>query len=305
MALRIVAVVAVALHGVHSSVLSGLPDYAHPNGHPRCPCISAAAFAAMGYPRDGVACYMTDSAKADMSTTHGVGCMDKAYGIGKCGAWDQAGFVEGADVTTFCGAGANPPDWCNSYYCWVDPNNCDRPLSQMTRSTYLNDTLTGQPGGLFFSYTTCGSLQQYDGTGHESIITKKAKNSGLRVAFPNVGGAGHHLQPTGNYTGFEVNGGMNRTIVDSGRTGSLPLFFAKAMKSIGIAEFEVRACRGGAAGRAGRAEGGWGGSEVQPGPGPGKGDGCSSLCEHTVVSSSPTNSSSIPPHTHTHTGHRS
>ena len=163
------------------------------------------------------------------------GCYGKSYVIGKCGAWDRAGYVPGADVLAEC-AVATPATWCTSNWCYVDPNNCER---KATQSSIINETLTGRQ--MFYSYTACNNIGTYNLDSHEKTLVDLGRNSGLRIAFPNEGGTGYTLQPTGDFkVPFEINVGMNRSLKDFGRRGAVPNFFQAAMDSIGIKNFEVR-----------------------------------------------------------------
>jgi len=61
-----------------------------------------------------------------------------------CKAWDEG--------SNFKCSGPNPPQWCSQRWCFVDPCNCDLPLST---STYLPSwKIRKKP--LHFSYETCG-----------------------------------------------------------------------------------------------------------------------------------------------------
>ena len=165
------------------------------------------------------------------------GCLDKSYGIGKCGAWDRVGYVPRADVLAEC-AVSTPATWCTSNWCYVDPNNCKR-SNDITSTKLLNVTLTGQQ--MFYSYTACNNIGTYNANSHKKTLVDLNRKSGLRIAFPNEGGTGYTMQQTDGFKApFEINVGMNRTIKDFGRRGEVPNFFQAAMDSIGIKNFEVR-----------------------------------------------------------------
>jgi hypothetical protein len=66
------------------------------------------------------------------------------YGILNCTTHDVG-------TEPYCDV-ANPPDWCTSEWCYVDPSNCALPTAL---SSYFGDA------GLRYSYRTCGSSNSW------------------------------------------------------------------------------------------------------------------------------------------------
>ena len=84
------------------------------------------------------------------------GCLSTTYALKGCGRYDEAGFTaDGSSNMKVCDAlpTFERPAWCTSSFCYVDPNNCNRPN---TRSNWWNKTAMGQD--MYYSYHTCGNV---------------------------------------------------------------------------------------------------------------------------------------------------
>jgi hypothetical protein len=95
------------------------------------------------------------------------------YGSGACAAHDAShapycSDASGAPLT-------DAPDWCQSSWCWVDPNNCNlaaadgTPIEAVASSYFHRD---GQEASRFYSYETC----QHDNTFSDTELDPQACN---------------------------------------------------------------------------------------------------------------------------------
>jgi hypothetical protein len=73
--------------GVESGVVQ--TAWAHPNGAPGCPCITPLAFANMTQDKCEL---MLPGARAGLADNSS--CISNKYLVGRCGRWDEAGYVE-------------------------------------------------------------------------------------------------------------------------------------------------------------------------------------------------------------------
>jgi len=95
------------------------------------------------------------------------------YGSGACAAHDATHEPYCSDAN---GAPlANAPDWCQSNWCWVDPNNCQlaaadgTPIEAVASSYFHRD---GQEASRYYSYETC----QHDNTFSDTELDPQACN---------------------------------------------------------------------------------------------------------------------------------
>ena len=70
-------------------------------------------------------------------------CRCTDYGLSTCAAHDTG-------KKPYC-MRSNPPSWCADSWCYVDKNNCDKPVSN---SVFFP--------GLTYSYFTCGASNTFD-----------------------------------------------------------------------------------------------------------------------------------------------
>lgn len=96
------------------------------------------------------------------------------YGSGSCAAHDATHAPYCADAN---GAPlADAPDWCQSSWCWVDPDNCQlaeddgTPIPAVPSSYFHRD---GQNASRYYSYETC----QHDNTFSDTELDPQACNS--------------------------------------------------------------------------------------------------------------------------------
>ena len=116
------------------------------NGESACPCVDPLTNATSCLPASNGYCYSAD------------------YGS-SCGDWDRLlGPVCEKD---------DPPAYCHSSFCFVDPNNCARKYS---KSDYFPNN------NLFYSYATCGWLDSYN-ENHlaESMVSARTT---FRISYP-------------------------------------------------------------------------------------------------------------------------
>ena len=156
-----------------------VPLYSH--GSPDCPCTnpwSTGSFSVQG----NKTCLVSNAGE----------CYPTKYGVGQCATWDSLQEVPG-DV---CSASTlDTPEWCDTPWCWVDPNNCAR---QHRPSAYFSNR-TDRPT---YSYQTCGYMDTYGANAHST----KFSGSRFRVAFPSDDDSGYTLltDKTGQKTGAYV-----------------------------------------------------------------------------------------------------
>ena len=211
-----------------------LDAWTHPNGHPRCPCVSPPFGPPLGpVPADNECRALLPSVRASLHDP--AMCLSPKYGDGRCGRWDEVGYTgDRSTVWSQC-ASASPPSWCSASWCWVDPANCDRSSTRADANSF-NATVVGE--SLYYSYHTCGNLDGFNADNHKANLVTAGKNGALRVSFPgpdsNLYSLVYETDDLGDGLGAGVRGGANLTIRESGMAGSLPWFFADAMAALGI-----------------------------------------------------------------------
>ena len=145
---------------IPTSILSLTPP--DPNGANSCPCIDP-----------------WDSSNAHLlcrTLNKNGDCYTVDFGADSCQTFDKI------ENTTGCAKsdGNQKPDWCQRRWCYVDPENCQKPNSA---SSFFGQKSNNTQ---YYSYETCGNLNSYD----DSAITQTfGKYSGvndgeLRVTFP-------------------------------------------------------------------------------------------------------------------------
>ena len=99
-----------------------------------CPCLSS--YPAIVSPADGV----TIGGQVYYS-------YPQTYGLSSCAAHDL-------NLEPFCNTGdpSDTPGWCDDSWCYVDKNNCDKPV---TESHYFTGV------DLYFSYFSCGNQNTF------------------------------------------------------------------------------------------------------------------------------------------------
>ena len=118
-------------------------------------------------------------------------CFADHSGASACSPWDQQLSPECVNADSLV-PNSGQPDWCQSSWCYVDPDNCDRPLSRSTMQWPTE--VTGLPSdGLSFSYETCGNVNSYSASKHYAVL----KGSQLRVSYPGDSSTGYTLFSTG------------------------------------------------------------------------------------------------------------
>ena len=84
-------------------------------------------------------------------------CVPDDYGAGVCAAHDDVSFnaeCRDSDGSVVSGA----PEWCTARWCFVDAQNCTRPMSPADL-VMVNGEATSHE--LSLSYETCGNLNAY------------------------------------------------------------------------------------------------------------------------------------------------
>jgi hypothetical protein len=146
-----------------------------------CPCIdpwAATSFATA----EATAAFSADQCR---SASHAgrnrdgptISCLAADYGASRCHTWDQLLSPECVNAQGEV-PDSGQPDWCQSSWCYVDPDSCDRPFSTSTMSW---PGVTGLPDdGLAYSYETCGNVDSYSASKHYEVL----KGQHLRVSYP-------------------------------------------------------------------------------------------------------------------------
>jgi len=130
-------------------------------------------------------------AGCDWERSSGRVCFPASYGASSCTTHD-------AETSPECMVG-DPPNWCTDHWCFVDPDDCDRPFAQSAyfgsatlppAGAEANATTCAPVGApLAFSYQTCGYIDSFStsGDGLANVLRKFAVSTPggkLRVAFP-------------------------------------------------------------------------------------------------------------------------
>lgn len=135
-------------------------------GSPECPCVTgtwpmfadlSAGIAAAGYPA--------------------------TYGLDGCRAYDQEFNTSG------CGGTGTQPAYCPNPWCYIDPELCPVNVTECSNAGLkINDQ--GNPGcrsrafkpstvisgPAYYSYQTCGSLDNYDGSTSRNLVYMQGKS---------------------------------------------------------------------------------------------------------------------------------
>lgn len=112
-------------------------------------------------------------------------CVPDDYGAGVCAAHDDVSFnaeCRDSDGSVVSGA----PEWCTARWCFVDAQNCTRPMSPADL-VMVNGEATAQE--LSLSYETCGNLNAYSAERHYESL----RGQHLRMSFPGDSGSGYTL----------------------------------------------------------------------------------------------------------------
>ena len=199
---------AAAASTVQEALLSAYtPVAAGALGNGACPCIDAWNRNLSNVNLDEASCpggFLSDSG----------GCYPSTYGSDGCRAYD-------ANATAECAVTAqSPPRWCTKSWCWVDPDDCNRP--HQSSSFFEGATIDVPPAttGLKYSYETCGNLDAFTEETHASTLQKYTP---LRVSLPGVDSG----------TGFTILSDAPG-IRNTGWDGSVPRFFVAAMAAYNI-----------------------------------------------------------------------
>jgi hypothetical protein len=162
------------------------------NGTDSCPCIDPFEF----YGLNATNCTLQRS-------SNGV-CFPNSYGTQGCQAYDSLVVTRECRETLF----NTPPTWCAASWCWVDPDNCNRPndlTSFFSGSAEWADKLV-------YSYETCGNINEFTDSGR----TDQLNGLHLRVSFPGASGSGYTI----------VNTAPGAGVHGTAKDGSTVRFFA-------------------------------------------------------------------------------
>jgi len=92
--------------------------------------------------------------------------VDYPPGVGSwCKAWEQYVSYPGCE-------GENPPSWCSTKWCYVDPCNCKLNDDPVTSFSFPNAKFQGK--ALFYSYSTCGGSDSWTSTNHDDACVNQA-----------------------------------------------------------------------------------------------------------------------------------
>eukprot|EP00928_Gymnodinium_smaydae_P044766 TRINITY_DN2987_c0_g1_i1.p1 TRINITY_DN2987_c0_g1~~TRINITY_DN2987_c0_g1_i1.p1 ORF type:complete len:370 (+),score=46.95 TRINITY_DN2987_c0_g1_i1:64-1110(+) len=120
-------------------------------GNQDCPCIGVSN-------RTGFS-----NANAEGST------VDYPPGVGShCKAWEQYVNYPGCE-------GDNPPSWCSTKWCYVDPCNCK--LNDDPVISYSFPDAKYQGKSLFYSYSTCGGSDSWTASNHDDACVNQKDQS--------------------------------------------------------------------------------------------------------------------------------
>ena len=153
----------------------------YPNGVASCPCINP--WGETNFSSDaGTALLATSSCRNAKTSgrnlfSSDLVCLPADHGS-SCKKWDKSQKV--------CSSGA-PPPWCETSWCYIDVNNCERPHDF---SNVQWPDVTGIPeDGMAYSYETCGNVDSYTAERHYREMSGKH----IRVTFPGDSGTGYTL----------------------------------------------------------------------------------------------------------------
>ena len=120
-----------------------------------------------------------------LSTTGVRECYSRQYGSTGCARHDLN--------STFECVAANPPDWCIKRWCWVNAQECDRPMEKSNFFPTVTTLIGTATEPLHFSYGTCGSLDTFSTDSDVRYrrlreYAARQRNGRLRIVFPNDSG---------------------------------------------------------------------------------------------------------------------
>ena len=127
-------------------------------------------------------------------------CFPVTYGSQGCRKYDAVPDGASSSTTTECTPRLDhtPPAWCDSAWCWVDPDRCTRPKDT---TSFFRGT---EWANLKFSYETCGNVNEFSDDGRTDAL----QGTTLRVSFPGNSGSGYTITTVPD--GIAGVGGTNR-----------------------------------------------------------------------------------------------
>lgn len=214
---------------------------------PACPCVDPFALGLLlnnNTPRASI-----DGCDIERSSDRR--CYSFTYGAGRCAAHDEK-------IDPACNA--DPPTWCTSKWCYVDPLNCNRPFEYSTyfKSARLptQEASSGAPASsspastrLAMSYQTCGYLDTYTSStngGADSLRSFTASQPGgaLRVGFPGDSSSGYTLVSSASRYPAGLKKGQLKLqpgegVQGTNRSGSVVVFLADILEKLKVPWVEV------------------------------------------------------------------
>mmetsp|Transcript_29272 Transcript_29272/g.53955 ORF Transcript_29272/g.53955 Transcript_29272/m.53955 type:complete len:520 (+) Transcript_29272:85-1644(+) len=114
---------------------------------------------------DGCQCIGLDNAgEVSLTVDNETVQYPAAFGT-SCQAWDQGRYPGDCKK-------ADPPDWCRSKWCYVDPCNCD--LAVPPKKSITNFTFRGKTA--FWSYATCGSGDSFSADDPNACVRQPSRD---------------------------------------------------------------------------------------------------------------------------------
>jgi hypothetical protein len=166
------------------------------SGSPACPCIDPWPSPSAG----GTCRSLRINREHDFGVTNfSEVCVPMNYGARVCTAWDNASWNSACLGSDGSVRDSGAPEWCTAAWCYVDPDDCERPMDPAD--------IAGSDGSglrLHYSYETCGNLNTYSDERHYRYL----RGRHIRVSYPGDSGSGYTL----------------KTLSDGTKTGSMVEF---------------------------------------------------------------------------------
>lgn len=121
------------------------------------------------------------SIEADLGAKLGKMPFPASYGA-TCAAHDEA-------LHPDC-KGANPPEWCDKAWCWIDPCSCQQEEPPKVTAEWMGPTVTFQGKTLYYSYTTCGSEDLFTEKFNKGACMNQKTEAGCASLGPKCAWAG-------------------------------------------------------------------------------------------------------------------